>query len=97
MTEIAPPGRAQITECNVCAGGRRPGRCPDGSCDDCGSTGWLIWHACPRCGDGAWHYVNGFDDTQGMRCHDPRCGYQWDRDDPGWQAQRLPDDLVLRR
>jgi hypothetical protein len=83
--ELAPPGRARITSCPDCGG--MAGR----DCGECEGTGRLVWRACPRCGGtSSWDFVNGRDESRGMACRSPRCGYHWQADDPDWVIQRLP-------
>lgn len=79
LTAPVPPGKATITRCHECRGA---------GCYECKSTGYLIWRACPRCGDRGWHYTQGLNDREGMDCW--ACSYHWTRDDPGWLAQRIP-------
>jgi hypothetical protein len=77
------PGLAQIEDCPDC----NERIDPDGDpCASCNATGSQIWRACPRCGDLAFDYVNGHDETAGMRCS-LSCGYHWSPVDPGWLAQ----------
>lgn len=81
---LAPPGRARIMRCEECEG---RGHYRSGArCFGCDGTGWALWHACPRCGD--LGYDKHSDWTYECRLG---CGYTWTEDDPGWQAQRLPD------
>lgn len=81
--EPTAPGLAQIQDCPDC----NDGIDSDGEpCLSCNATGSLIWRVCPRCGDLAFDYVNGHDETAGMRCS-LGCGYHWTADDPGWLAQ----------
>jgi hypothetical protein len=84
--EIAPPGRARITRCGTCG---NTGRLGSGECYDCEGTGWQLWRACPRCGDIGWDRL-----APGSYACRISCGSTWGEDDPGWQAQRLPDRLA---
>jgi hypothetical protein len=85
--QIGPPGRARITRCGGCSGRGWYGRGYE--CPDCEGTGWQLWKACPRCGDIGWDRVG--DGQYACRIS---CGYRWGEDDPAWQAQRLPDELL---
>jgi len=68
--------------CPDCTGGVDP----DGDrCVSCNGTGCQIWRACPQCGDLAFDYINGHDETAGMRCS---LGYHWTANNPGWLAQQ---------
>ncbi len=82
-TDLLPPGRAHIEGCPDCRGvtGLR--------CPECRGTARIVYRACPRCGDIAWDFVNGYSDENGMACR-ISCGYRWTADDPAWLAQRLP-------
>jgi len=85
--EIAPPGRAKITRCGTCEG---RGRFRSGDeCYDCEGTAWQLWKACPQCGDIGWDRLA--DGTYACRIS---CGFTWGEDHPGWQAQRLPDQVA---
>lgn len=84
--EIAPPGRARITRCGTC---RSTGRLGEYECYDCEGTGWELWRACPRCGDIGYDRL-----ADGAYACRISCGYTWGEDHPGWQAQRLPDQLA---
>lgn len=79
----APPGKARIKNCPDCKG--TPGR----DCPDCEGRGQILWRSCPRCGDPAWDYINGRDDTNGMACR-INCGHTWTATDSAWLAQRWP-------
>ncbi len=59
------------------------------ACLECDATGRQLWHACPRCGDTAFEYINGHDEADGMRCT-LGCGSEWAAYDLGWTIQRLP-------
>lgn len=81
----APPGRARIRTCPDCAAGVDQ----DGeTCLECDGTGRQLWRACPSCGDTAFEYINGHDETGGMRCT-LSCGSDWAANDPGWASQRI--------
>jgi hypothetical protein len=82
-TETTAPGLAPIETCPDCISGVDPDGDP---CVSCNGAGRQIWRACPRCGDIAFEYNNGHDETAGMRCG-LGCGYHWTADDPGWLAQ----------
>jgi hypothetical protein len=94
VDDVQPPGRARVEGCPDCRGTGQNRR--GAECYECEGAGALIWHACPRCGDGAWRYTNGVNDDQGMQCADLRCGYRWGPDDPGWLAQRIPASWAAR-
>jgi hypothetical protein len=85
--QIEPPGRARVTRCGGCNARGWYGQ--GYKCSDCEGTGWQLWKACPRCGDIGYDRVG--DGQYACRIS---CGYRWGEDDPGWQAQRLPDRLL---
>jgi hypothetical protein len=82
---VDPPGKARIIPCPECQGvlGR--------SCYECDGQGRLLQRTCPQCGDTAWDYLNGTNESGGMACL-INCGYRWSSDHPGWQAQVLRAD-----
>ncbi|MHB1430527.1 MAG: hypothetical protein ACYCVZ_00190 [Streptosporangiaceae bacterium] len=80
VTSAKPPGAAKISKCPDCQGA---------GCEDCDHTGKILWKACPRCGDTAWDYVNGYSEDAGMICR-LGCGHRWTADDGEWLAQVLP-------
>jgi hypothetical protein len=84
---LTPPGLARVTPCGECdaRGHYRSGR----RCFGCRGTGKTLWHACPACGNTGYDRLP--DRTYACRTG---CGYRWTEDDPGWQAQRLPDSPV---
>lgn len=83
---LTPPGRARVRTCPDCTAGIDP---DGGPCQECDGTGRQLWRACPCCGDTAFEYINGHDETDGMRCT-LGCGSGWAADDPGWAIQVLP-------
>lgn len=78
-------GRAKPDLCPECSGkGVRAGH--TSACSQCDGRGFVLWLACPNCGDITW---DGLGNGQ-YACR-IGCGFTWDESHPGWQIQRLPD------
>jgi predicted nucleic acid-binding Zn-ribbon protein len=60
-----------------------------GECLGCDGAGRQITHACPKCGNVGFDYVNGYSADAGM-IDRIGCGHRWTADDSAWLAQRLP-------
>ena len=62
---VLAPGRAVVAPCSTC---KRSGRLDGYPCYDCEGTGWMVWKACPKCGDQGFRFVNGRNDRDGCAC-----------------------------
>jgi RecJ-like exonuclease len=87
METLTAPGRGIVRTCRECKG---EGRMPSGAeCLGCDGAGKRITHACPKCGNVAFDYVNGHSEDAGM-IDRLGCGHRWTAEDSAWLVQVLP-------